>query len=257
LEFKILKTMQHTTDAIKVENITFLYDDTVVLEKISFTVKTGELFFIIGGSGCGKTTLLRCMTGLLEPERGEIFYFGKDFLNNDSREREMLLKSFGVLYQSSALWSSMTIGENVSLPLEQYTRLDKNDRREIVALKLAQVGLAGTEELYPSELSGGMKKRAGLARALALDPKIVFFDEPSGGLDPVTSKEIDELILEVRDTLGTTMVIVSHQLSSIFRIADRIMVLDHTTKGIIANGTPHQLARMSHDPRVINFLNQS
>ena len=249
--------MHDNSNAIKVENITCMYEDTVVLEKISFSVKTGELFFIIGGSGCGKTTLLRCMTGLLDPAQGEIFYFGKSFTNNDSKEREILLRSFGVLYQSSALWSSMTIGENISLPLEQYTRLDKNDRREIVALKLAQVGLAGTEELYPRELSGGMKKRAGLARALALDPKIVFFDEPSEGLDPVTSKEIDELILEVRDTLGTTMVIVSHQLSSIFRIADRIVVLDHTTQGIIADGTPQQLATKSDDPRVINFLNQS
>ncbi|MFZ4116059.1 MAG: ABC transporter ATP-binding protein [Chthoniobacterales bacterium] len=249
--------MQKNTAAITVENVTCAYEDAIVLENISFSVHTGELLFIIGGSGCGKTTLLRCMTGLLNPQKGEVFYFGKNFINTDTEERRMLLKSFGVLYQSSALWSSMTIGENVSLPLEQYTSLPKNECREIVSLKLAQVGLAGTEELYPSELSGGMKKRAGLARALALDPKIVFFDEPSSGLDPVTSREIDDLILEVRDTLGTTMVIVSHQLSSIFRIADRILVLDHETKGIIADGAPRWLAQQSSDTRVRNFLNQS
>jgi phospholipid/cholesterol/gamma-HCH transport system ATP-binding protein len=249
--------MKQNTTAIQAEKITCAYEETVVLENISFSVQAGELFFIIGGSGCGKTTLLRCMTGLLTPQEGEVFYFGRNFINTDDEERRMLLKSFGVLYQSSALWSSMTIGENVSLPLEQYTSLPKNECREIVALKLAQVGLAGTEDLYPSELSGGMKKRAGLARALALDPKIVFFDEPSSGLDPVTSREIDELILEVRDTLGTTMVIVSHQLSSIFRIADRILVLDHETKGIIADGAPRPLAQQSSDRRVRNFLNQS
>lgn len=243
--------------AIRLEKIRCLYEDTVVLENISFVVGEGELFFIIGGSGCGKTTLLRCMTGLLKPDQGEIFYFGKNFLTEDEAERRVLLKKFGVLYQSSALWSSMTVGENISLPLEEYTTLNKKDRCEVIALKLAQVGLAGAEELYPSELSGGMRKRAGLARALALDPKIVFFDEPSGGLDPVTSKEIDKLILEVRDTLGTTMVIVSHQLSSIFRIADRILVLDHETRGIIADGTPHELASTSRDQRVRNFLNQS
>lgn len=243
--------------AISLENIRCLYEETIVLENISFNVSEGELFFIIGGSGCGKTTLLRCMTGLLKPDQGDIFYFGKKFLSEDVEERRMLLKKFGVLYQSSALWSSMTIGENISLPLEEYTTLNKKDRREVIALKLAQVGLAGAEELYPSELSGGMRKRAGLARALALDPKIVFFDEPSGGLDPVTSKEIDKLILEVRDTLGTTMVIVSHQLSSILRIADRILVLDHKTRGIIADGTPHELASKSSDQRVRNFLNQS
>lgn len=245
-----------TPTAIDVENISCAYEETVILKKISFSVQAGEIFFIIGGSGCGKTTLLRCMTGLLAPANGSISYFGKNFINSDEEERRMILKSFGVLYQSSALWSSMTIGENVALPLEQYTSLNKQDCREIVALKLAQVGLAGTEELYPSELSGGMKKRAGLARALALDPKIVFFDEPSGGLDPVTSREIDELILEVRDTLGTTMVIISHQLSSIFRIADRILVLDRETKGIIADGPPHHLAQHSNNPRVRNFLNQ-
>lgn len=249
--------MSKNTAAIKVENISCLYEEKIVLEKISFSVREGEIFFIIGESGCGKTTLLRCMTGLLEPDQGEIFYFGKKFINNDPDERRMLLKKFGVLYQSSALWSSMTIGENISLPLEQYTSLHKNDRREIIALKLAQVGLTGTEELYPSELSGGMKKRAALARALALDPKIVFFDEPSGGLDPVTSKEIDQLILEIRDTLGTTMVIVSHQLSSIFAIADRLLLLDPETKGIIAHGTPKELASTSHNARVRNFLNQS
>jgi len=168
--------------AIRLEKIRCLYEDTVVLENISFVVGEGELFFIIGGSGCGKTTLLRCMTGLLKPDQGEIFYFGKNFLTEDEAERRVLLKKFGVLYQSSALWSSMTVGENISLPLEEYTTLNKKDRCEVIALKLAQVGLAGAEELYPSELSGGMRKRAGLARALALDPKLFFLMNPQEAL---------------------------------------------------------------------------
>lgn len=241
--------------AIEVENLTCGYGATTVLKEVSFSVQPQELFFIIGGSGCGKTTLLRCLIGLLPLQKGKISYFGKNFTIADTEERRAILKTFGVLYQSSALWSSMTIGENISLPLEQYTSLPKKERQEIVALKLAQVGLSGIEDLYPRELSGGMRKRVGLARALALDPKIVFFDEPSGGLDPVTSREIDELILEVRDTLGTTMVIVSHQLSSIFRIADRVLVLDDEAHGIIADGTPKKLASESPDIRVKNFLN--
>jgi len=185
-----------------------------------------------------------------------VAYFGKSFTAAEALQRREILKTFGVIYQNNALWSSMTLADNVSLPLEEHTSLSRADREEIVALKLTEVGLAGSEGLYPSQLSGGMKKRAALARALALDPAIVFFDEPSEGLDPITSREMDRLILQVRDILGTTMVIVSHQLTSIFRLADRVIVLDREAKGIIAEGKPGELAANSSDPRVHDFLNQ-
>ena len=242
---------------IEVKHLTCGYGETVVLQDVSFAVHARELIFVIGGSGCGKSTLLRCLIGLLKPFQGDVAYFGKSFIAADATQRREILKTFGVLYQNNALWSSMTLAENVSLPLEEHTSLSPADREEIVALKLTEVGLAGSEELYPAELSGGMKKRAALARALALDPAIVFFDEPSEGLDPITSREMDRLILQVRDTLGTTMVIVSHQLSSIFRLADRVIMLDRETKGIIAEGTPAELVAASTDPRVRDFLNQN
>jgi len=242
---------------IEVKNLTCGYGETVVLQDVSFAVHARELLFVIGGSGCGKSTLLRCLIGLLKPFQGDVVYFGKSFIAADPTQRREILKTFGVLYQNNALWSSMTLAENISLPLEEHTSLSLADREEIVTLKLTEVGLAGSEELYPAELSGGMKKRAALARALALDPAIVFFDEPSTGLDPITSREMDRLILQVRDTLGTTMVIVSHQLSSIFRLADRVIMLDSETKGIIAEGVPAELAATSNDPRVRDFLNQS
>lgn len=244
------------TTVIEVKDLACGYGETVVLEKVSFTVHPRELLFVIGGSGCGKSTLLRCLIGLLKPLRGDVVYFGESFITADAGQRRDILKTFGVLYQSNALWSSMTLAENVSLPLEEHTSLTRADRHEIIALKLAQVGLSGSEELYPSELSGGMKKRAALARALALDPAIVFFDEPSEGLDPITSREMDRLILQVRETLGTTMIIVSHQLSSIFRLADRVIMLDRESKGIIAEGVPAELAATSTDARVRDFLSQ-
>ena len=241
---------------IEVKNLTCGYGETVVLQDVSFVVQPREVLFVIGGSGCGKSTLLRCLIGLLKPFEGDVAYFGKSFTAADAPQRRDILKTFGVIYQNNALWSSMTLAENVSLPLEEHTSLSRADREEIVTLKLTEVGLAGSEELYPSELSGGMKKRAALARALALDPAIVFFDEPSEGLDPITSREMDRLILQVRDILGTTMVIVSHQLSSIFRLADRVVMLDRTTKGIIAEGKPSELAANGKDSRVRDFLNQ-
>jgi len=241
---------------IEVKNLTCGYDETVVLQDVSFVVHAREILFVIGGSGCGKSTLLRCLIGLLKPFQGDIAYFGESFIAADATQRREILKTFGVLYQNNALWSSMTLAENISLPLEEHTSLSQADREEIIAIKLAEVDLAGSEQLYPSELSGGMKKRAALARALALDPAIVFFDEPSTGLDPITSREMDRLILQVRDTLGTTMVIVSHQLSSIFRLADRVIMLDRDAKGIIAEGTPAELVASSTDPRVRDFLNQ-
>ena len=240
--------------AIEVEGLECRYGDTVVLSGITFAVKEGELFFVVGGSGCGKTTLLRHLIGLMKPAKGAVRYFSENFTTDDPAARRNLLKTFGVLYQSSALWSSMTLRENIALPLEEYTTLSRREREEIVALKLAQVGLAGFEDYFPAELSGGMRKRAGLARALALDPRIVFFDEPSAGLDPVLSRKLDELILQIRETLGTTMVIVSHELASIYALADRVIMLDHDTRGIIAEGRPRDLAATSGDPRVQEFL---
>jgi phospholipid/cholesterol/gamma-HCH transport system ATP-binding protein len=243
--------------AIEVKELQCGYDGRVVLQHVNFTVKRGELFFIIGGSGCGKSTLLKHMIGLNEPTAGTVRYFDREFTGKDPIERREMLKHFGVLYQSAALWSSLTLRENVALPLEEYTQLAKGERDELVALKLAQVGLTGYENYYPSEISGGMKKRAGLARALALDPEIVFFDEPSAGLDPVTSRRLDDLILQIRSTLRTTMVIVSHELESIFRIADRVILLQREAKGIIAEGPPAALAETSTDPRVREFLQRS
>ena len=243
--------------AVEVEGLECRYGDTVVLRGISFAVREGELFFIIGGSGCGKTTLLRHLIGLLRPAQGAVRYHGEDFTNADVATRRNLLKTVGVLYQNSALWSSMTLRENVALPLEQYTALNRRERDEIVALKLAQVGLAGFEDYGPVELSGGMRKRAGLARALALDPRIVFFDEPSSGLDPVISRKLDALILQIRETLGTTMVIVSHELASIYTLADRVIMLDRDAQGVIAEGRPQDLADTSGDPRVREFLARS
>jgi phospholipid/cholesterol/gamma-HCH transport system ATP-binding protein len=255
-EFNHPMSTSTSAPVIEVKNLTCGYGEAVVLQDVSFVVNPREILFVIGGSGCGKSTLLRCLIGLLKPFRGDLSYFGKSFTAADATQRREILKTFGVIYQNNALWSSMTLGENISLPLEEHTSLQRADRDEIVALKLTEVGLAGSEELYPSELSGGMRKRAALARALALDPPIVFFDEPSAGLDPITSREMDRLILQVRDILGTTMVIVSHQLSSIFRLADRVILLDRDTKGIIAEGKPDELAANSSDPRVRAFLNQ-
>ena len=239
---------------IEVAGLVCGYGETVVLRDINFSVRRGELFFVIGGSGCGKTTLLRHLIGLKRPVAGHVDYFGKNFSDAEPAERRALLKTFGVLYQSAALWSSLTLRENIALPLEEYTTLTRREINEIVMLKLAQVGLAGFEEYFPAELSGGMKKRAGLARALALDPAIVFFDEPSAGLDPVTARQLDHLIREIRDALGTTMVIVSHELTSIFALADRVILLNRDAQGIIAEGAPRTLADRSDDPRVQEFL---
>ena len=242
--------------AIEVTNLECRYGERVVLADVSFTVTPGEIFFVIGGNGCGKSTLLRHMIGLNQPGQGGVKYFGRDFTHADHAGRQELLRTFGVLYQNGALWSSMTLAENVALPLELYTGLNRQERAGIVALKLAQVGLAGYQDYYPAELSGGMKRRAGLARALALDPAIVFFDEPSAGLDPITSLKLDELIRQIRDTLGTTIVIISHELASIFDIADRVVMIDPLARGVIAEGEPKQLRDSSPDARVRDFLNR-
>lgn len=246
--------MSNLSHAIDVRNLECGYDGRAVLKDVSFSVASREIFFIIGGSGCGKSTLLRHMIGLRRPMAGEVAYFGKSIVEAGVEARRELLKTFGVLYQSGALWSSLTLRENVALPLQEHTRLPAREIDELVHLKLAQVGLNGYEDFYPAALSGGMRKRAGLARALALDPSIVFFDEPSAGLDPVTSREIDELILQIRATRGTTCVVVSHELDSIFRIGDRLIMLDKEEKGIIASGDPRVLRDSSPDERVREFL---
>ncbi len=240
--------------AIEVAGLECGYDGLTVLKDLNFTVKRGEVFFVIGGSGCGKSTLLRNLVGLQTPMAGTVKFLGQSFTDADLAARRKLLKTFGVLYQGGALWSSLTLRQNVALPLEEHTALSAREIAELVSLKLAQVGLTGFEDYYPAEISGGMKKRAGLARALALDPAIVFLDEPSAGLDPVTSRKLDELVLQLRDTFGTTLVVVSHELASIFGIADRVIMLARGAHGIIAEGRPAELVQSSRDPRVIEFL---
>lgn len=240
--------------AIAVENLDCGYGGEPVLKNVSFTVARGEIFFIIGGSGCGKSTLLRNLVGLNTPLAGTVKFFGQPFTGVELWRRREMLKTFGMLFQAGALWSALTLRQNVALPLQEYTQLSAAEIDELATLKLAQVGLGGFEDYFPAEISGGMKKRAGLARALALDPAIVFFDEPSAGLDPVTSRKLDELIVRVRDTFGTTIVVVSHELASIFDIADRAIMLDRTERGIIAEGPPRTLVMNSPDPRVSEFL---
>jgi phospholipid/cholesterol/gamma-HCH transport system ATP-binding protein len=232
------------------------YGSFLVMQDLSFTVNRGDIFIIMGGSGCGKSTLLRHMVGLTEPAKGEILYEGVDLWTSSPADRRRILKRTGILYQSGALWSSMTLAENVSLPLEAYTDLEAGDIREVVSLKLALVGLAGFEDHYPSEISGGMRKRAGLARAMALDPEILFFDEPSAGLDPVSARRLDDLILELRESLGATVVVVSHELSSIFAIGDNAVFLDADSKTMTAAGIPAKLRDESTDPKVRTFLSR-
>jgi len=243
------------TDAgITVRDLDMRYGERVIQRDLNFTVRAGEIFVIMGGSGCGKSTLLRHLIGLVHPARGDVLYDGESFWTAEPEAREGIMRRFGVLYQSGALWSSLTLAENVGLPLGEYTRLTAAEIAELVSLKLALVGLAGFEEFYPSEISGGMRKRAGLARAMALDPDILFFDEPSAGLDPISSKLLDDLILELRDSLGATVVIVTHELASIFAIAGNCVFLDAETKTMIATGNPRDLLEHSADPKVRRFL---
>lgn len=239
---------------IEVRNLTMAFGSVVVMRDLNFVVRHGDVFVIMGSSGCGKSTLLRHLIGLDEPASGEILYDGVSFTAASTEERETMLRRFGVLYQASALWSSMTLAENVGLPLGEFTDLSPTEVREIALLKLALVGLKGFEDYYPSQISGGMQKRAGLARAIALDPSILFFDEPSAGLDPVSSRLLDELILALRDSLGATIVIVSHELPSIFTIANNSIFLDAETHTAIASGDPHELLAHSTEPRVRQFL---
>ena len=245
------------TDAqalIVAKDLEIAYGDFVIQHDLNFTVKSGEIFVIMGGSGCGKTTVMRSLTGLKQPSKGKVFLGGVNFWEADQKTRDRLARNIGVVYQSGALWSSMTLAENVSLPLGEFTSLNAKEIRELASLKLGLVGLAGFEDYYPSEISGGMRKRAGVARALALDPEFLFFDEPSAGLDPVTSSLLDELIIELRDSLRTTMVLVTHELPSIFSVADNCVFLDAETRTMIATGDPKRLKNESQDPKVHAFL---
>ncbi len=234
-------TQTDPQNVFKVENLTMAYGDYVVMRDINFSVKKGEIFFIMGGSGCGKSTLLRHMIGLLRPAKGTIYYNGANFSDASAREKQDMLRQFGVLYQGGALWSSMSLSENIMLPLLEFSNISVAEARDVVDLKLSLVGLRGFGGFYPSEISGGMAKRAGLARAIALDPQVLFFDEPSAGLDPVSSHRLDELIVQMRDCLGATVVVVSHELASIFDIADRALFLDAKTKRQSAVGSPREL----------------
>src|SRR5271170_847599 len=230
---------------ITVRNLTMAFGSFVVMRDMNFTVRRGDVFIIMGGSGCGKSTLLRHMIGLLEPAAGEICYGDFNFTKAGPRERERMLRRFGVLYQAGALWGSMTLAENVGLPLEEFTDLSPKEIRQVAALKLALVGLKGFEDFYPSQISGGMKKRAGLARAMALDPEILFCDEPSAGLDPVTAADLDQLILGLRDQFGMTVVVVTHELASIETIADKVLMLGDGK--VIAEG-PLQTVQHLNNP---------
>ncbi len=246
--------MTQSEARITVQNVTMAYGDFVIQRDLNFAVKAGEIFIIMGGSGCGKSTVLKALTGLKAPSRGNVLYDGQNFWRADPEERDRMMRCFGILYQAGALWSSMTLAENVELPLGEYTSLRASEIREIASLKLALVGLAGFEDYYPSEISGGMRKRAGVARALAMDPDILYFDEPSAGLDPISSKLVDDLILELRDSLGATVAVVTHELASIFSIADNSVFLDAETKTMLAVGNPKRLRDESEDPRVRTFL---
>jgi len=248
--------MSDKTPVILVEGLTARFGDEVVFENVNFQVYRGEILVILGGSGCGKSTLLKHMIGLYRPAAGRVLVNGVDVNTDDDQELRRLRMGIGVLFQSGALFGSMTLAENLALPLQEYTDLSPADIELIVKMKLGLVQLAGYENHLPSEISGGMKKRAGLARAMALDPNVLFFDEPSAGLDPITSVELDNLIKSINAGMGTTMVIVTHELESIFSIAHRVVILDKGARGIIAMGDPRDLQEHSQDPRVVNFFNR-
>jgi len=239
---------------VRVVDLTLAYGDFVIQRNLTFNVARGEVFIIMGGSGCGKTTLLRHLIGLIRPVKGDVFFDDETFWGADDEQRQLMTRRFGVLYQSGALWSSMTLAENIGLPLGEFTDLSSTQIREVASLKLSLVGLGGFEDFYPSEISGGMQKRAGLARAMALDPDILFLDEPSAGLDPVSSRLLDDLILELRESLNCTVVAVTHELASIFAIADNSVYLDAETRTMLAQGNPRTLLAESKDPKIHAFL---
>ncbi len=239
---------------IRVKDLTIGYGDTVIQQRLTFDIHSGEIFVIMGGSGCGKSTLLKHLIGLLRPLHGEIRIHDESLWQMTEERRNMALRRFGITYQSGALLSSLTVGDNIALPLQQFTQLEQDQINDLVRLKLKLVGLGDFAEYYPAQLSGGMQKRAALARAIALDPEVLFFDEPSAGLDPISARLLDDLILELRDNLGATVVIVTHELASIFAIGDNSIFLDAKSKTMIAQGSPRALLDQSDDKRVRSFL---
>lgn len=246
--------MMKTQTQISVRGLTVAYGDFVLFNKIDFDINKGDVFIIMGASGCGKSSLLRVLTGLVPAASGKVVIDGVDFTSASEQERNILMQKCGILYQGGALFSSMTLAENIAMPLKQYTDYSDKLISELVSLKLALVGLTGFEDFYPSEISGGMKKRAGLARALALDPEIVYFDEPSAGLDPISSKMLDDLILDINQSLGTTIVVVTHELASIFAIGNNSIFLDANTKNILGRGNPKELLKNPPNEEIYKFL---
>ena len=241
---------------ITVRDLTMAFGSNVIMKDLNFAVAEKDIFVIMGGSGCGKSTLLRHLIGLQEPSKGNILYDDEDFTATSEKERGKFIRRFGVMYQSGALWSSLTLAENIALPLEEHSKLAPQTIRDLVSYKLSLVGLSGYEDYYPSEISGGMNKRAGIARAMALDPDILFLDEPSAGLDPLSSRRLDDLVLRLRDSLGSTVVIVTHELASIFAIANNSIFLDTATKTQGATGNPTELRDHSDNPAVRRFLHR-
>ncbi len=241
---------------IQAKNITVQYDGMVILDNVSCEITEGEIFSIVGGSGCGKSTLLKQIIGLEIPEKGDIIVDGDVLSKAQGESKREILRKFGVLFQSSGLFASMTLAENIALPLQTYTKLSIDSINQLIDLKLCSVDLQGYESFMPAEISGGMKKRAGIARAMALDPKILCLDEPSSGLDPVTAAEFDYLIMEMNKSLGITVIVVSHDMASVNLISDHVIVLDKTTKGIIAEGHPSELQSDEKNRYVYNFFNR-
>lgn len=239
---------------IQVQDLDLGYDDYVVMRNLNFSVNKGDIFIVMGVNGCGKSTLLKSLIGLREPVRGKVLFSGKSFWDAQESEQQLIMRRFGVLYQGGALWSSLTVGQNVALPLQLYTKLNRQQIQEVVAFKLSLVGLDGYKDFFPSGISGGMRKRASLARAIALDPEIIFFDEPSSGLDPINARMLDDLILELRDGLGATLVIVTHELASIFAVGNNSVFLDAASKTMIATGDTKNLLANSKDLKVREFL---
>ncbi len=239
---------------ITVEGLTMAFGDNIIQRDLTFTINKGDVFIVMGGSGCGKSTLMRNLIGLKQPTRGTVFYGDVSFWDIDEAERQKILRRIGVMYQGGALWSSMTLAENITLMIQEYFEVDYKEALELASLKLSLVGLAGFEDYYPSEISGGMKKRASIARAMALDPEILFLDEPSGGLDPISARMLDDLILQLKNSLGTTVVVITHELASIFTIGNNSVFLDADSKTMIASGHPKRLLEECENPTVHKFL---
>jgi len=251
---KLSHVQQQAEAIINVVDLTMAYGSNVIQKDLTFEIRRGDIFIIMGGSGCGKSTLLKHMIGLIKPVQGDIFYGEQSYWKADADAQQQINRRFGVTFQNGALWSSMTLAENIAIPLQEYTELEPREINEVVEFKLALVGLGGYGDFYPSELSGGMRKRASIARAVALDPEILFFDEPGAGLDPFNSRRLDNLITELRDSLKTTIVIVTHELASILTIGNNSVFLDDETKTIIAAGDPKKLREDNSVPKVQAFL---